>query len=94
VHLCIARGEKKSLPGFDQDDYVKEGNFNSRELFELNYDFRLLRESNILLFRSFTPEMMKKRGYANDTSVTVLAILFMIAGHERHHMNFLREKYM
>jgi len=92
--LCIARGEKKSLPGFDQDDYVKEGNFNSRELFELNYDFRLLRESNILMFRSFTPEMMKKRGYANDTSVTVLAILFMIAGHEKHHMNFLRDKYM
>jgi hypothetical protein len=92
--LCIARGEKKSLPGFDQDDYVKEGNFNSRELFELNYDFRLLRESNILMFRSFTPEMMMKRGYASDTSVTVLAILYMIAGHEKHHMNFLREKYL
>jgi len=38
--------------------------------------------------------MMKKRGYANDTSVTVLAILYMIAGHEKHHMNFLREKYL
>ncbi len=56
--LCIARGEKKSLPGFEQDDYVKEGNFNRRELFELNYEFRLLRESNLLLFRSFTPEML------------------------------------
>lgn len=92
--LCIARGEKKSLPGFDQDDYVKDGNFNRRELFELNYEFRLLRESNLLLFRSFAPEMMKKRGFANETSVTVLAILYMIAGHEKHHMNVLREKYM
>ena len=36
--LCIARGEKKSLPGFEQDDYVKDGNFNRRELFELNYE--------------------------------------------------------
>ncbi len=92
--LCIARGEKKSLIGFDQDDYVKEGNFNRRELFELNYDFRLLRESNLLLFRSFTPEMLRKRGFANETSVTPLAILFMIAGHEKHHMNVLREKYL
>ena len=92
--LCIARGEKKSLPGFDQDDYVKDGNFNRRELFELNYEFRLLRESNLLLFRSFSQEMLKKRGFANETSVTVLAILFMIAGHEKHHMNVLREKYM
>jgi len=92
--LCIVRGEKKSLPGFDQDDYVKEGNFNRRELFELNYEFRLLRESNLLLFRSFTPEMLQKRGFANETSVTVLAILFMIAGHEKHHMKVLRENYM
>ena len=92
--LCIARGEKKSLPGFDQDDYVKEGNFNSRELFDLNYEFRLLRESNLLLFRSFTPEMLKLKGFANESSITVLAILFSIAGHEKHHMNVLKEKYM
>ena len=92
--LCIARGEKKSLPGFEQDDYVNEGNFNRRELFEMNYEFRLLRESNLLLFRSFTPEMLKKRGFANETSVTVLAILYMIAGHEKHHMKILKEKYM
>lgn len=92
--LCIARGEKKSLPGFEQNDYVTEGNFNSRELFELNYEFRLLRESNLLLFRSFTPEMLKHRGFANESSVSVLAILFIIAGHEKHHMNVLREKYI
>ena len=92
--LCIARGEKKSLPGFEQDDYVKEGNFNRRELFELNYEFRLLRESNLLLFRSFTPEMLKRKGFANESSASVLAILFMIAGHEKHHMNVLRSKYM
>jgi hypothetical protein len=92
--LCIARSEKKSLPGFDQDDYVKEGNFNRRELFDLNYEFRLLRESNLLLFRTFTPEMLKLKGFANESSVTVLAILFIIAGHEKHHMNVLREKYM
>ena len=92
--LCISRGEKKTLPGFDQDDYVSEGNFNRRELFDLNYEYRLLRESNLLLFRSFTPEMLKLKGFANESSVTVLAILFMIAGHEKHHMNVLREKYM
>lgn len=92
--LCIARGEKKSLPGFEQNDYVSEGNFNRRDLFELNYEFRLLRESNLLLFRSFTSEMFNRRGFANETSVTVLAILYMIAGHEKHHMNVLRKKYM
>ncbi len=92
--LCIARGEKKSLPGFDQNEYVKEGNFNSRELFDLNYEFRLLRESNLLLLRTFTPEMLNRRGFANESSITVYAILFIIAGHEKHHMNVLKERYM
>ena len=92
--LCIARGEKKSLPGFEQDDYVKEGNFNRRELFELNYEFRLLRESNLLLIKRFTPEMLNRKGFANESSISVLAILIIIAGHEKHHMNILRERYM
>lgn len=92
--LCIARGDKKSLPGFEQDDYVKEGNFNRRELFDLNYEFRLLRESNLLLFKSFTPEMFRRKGFANESSISVLAILFIIAGHEKHHMNILKERYL
>lgn len=92
--LCIARGEKKSLPGMEQDDYVREGNFNRRELFDLNYEFRLLRESNLLLFRSFTQEMRSRKGFANESYVSVLAVMFIIAGHEKHHMNVLRERYM
>lgn len=91
--LCIARGEKKSLPGFDENDYTREGNFNRRELFELNYEFRLLRESNILLFRSFTPEMLEMKGFANESIISVNAILYIIAGHEIHHMNVLLKRY-
>ncbi len=91
--LCIARGEKKSLPGFEQDDYVKDGNFNSRNLSDLNYEFRLLRESNLLLFRSFSEDMLNKRGTANSSSITVRAILWIIAGHEKHHVKILLERY-
>ncbi len=91
--LCIARGDKKSLPGFEQDDYVSEGNFNSRNLSELNYEFRLLRESNLLMFRSFSEEMLNKRGTANESAITVRAILWIIAGHEKHHVKILLERY-
>lgn len=91
--MCIARGEKKSLPGFEQDDYVKFGNFNERELFDLNYEFRLLRESNILLENGFNDEIMQRRGIANKGEFTVLALFYIIAGHEKHHMNILLERY-
>jgi hypothetical protein len=91
--MCIARGEKQPLPGFDQDNFVKEGNFNKRELFDLNYEFRLLRELNLLLTKGFNEEILQRRGIANKNEVTVLALLYIIAGHEKHHMNILQERY-
>jgi hypothetical protein len=92
--LCIARGESKPLPGMDQDIYVKHGNFNKRQLFDLNYEYRLIRESNILLFGSFDKSVYNNRGIASGHEVTVLALMYMTAGHEKHHLNILMERYM
>jgi hypothetical protein len=91
--MCIARDGKQSLPGFDQDEYVKAGNFNKRELFDLIYEFRLLRESNMLLAKGLDKEVFSNRGVANKNEVTVLALFYIIAGHEKHHMNILVERY-
>jgi len=91
--MCIARGEKKPLPGFEQDDYVKFGNFNKRELSDLIYEFRLLRESNLLLAKGFDEECLQRRGVASNNEINVLALLYIIAGHENHHMRILHERY-
>lgn len=91
--MCIARGEKQLLPGFNENEYVKAGNFNKRELFDLNYEFRLLRELNLLLSKGFDEEILQRRGVANNNEVTVLGLLYIIAGHEKHHMNILQERY-
>lgn len=92
--LAIARGEKQPLPSFDQDEYVKNGKFNLRELSDLTYEYRLLRESNILLFKGFDQSVYSNRGVAAGNEVTVLALMWMIAGHQKHHLNVLREKYL
>jgi hypothetical protein len=92
--LCIARGEKQPLPGMDQNIYVDNGNFNKRQLVDLNYEYRLLRESNILLFGGFDKSVLQNRGSASGYEVTVLALMFMTAGHEKHHLNILLERYI
>ena len=92
--LCIARGETNPLPSMDQDTYVKNGNFNKRQLFDLNYEYRLIRESNILLFGSFDKSVLNNRGIASGYEVTVLALMYMTAGHEKHHLNVLLERYI
>ena len=92
--LCIARGEKQHLPGMEQDDYVKEGEFNKRTLKNLLNEYELLRKSNIILFKSFQEKELQNRGVASDNEVTVLALMFIIAGHEKHHIKVLKEKYL
>ncbi|MCH7962482.1 MAG: DinB family protein [Bacteroidetes bacterium] len=91
--LAFARGEKQSLPGFEQDEYVAESDFNKRSLDDLINEFITVRESNIILFKSFDEEILYRRGTASESEVTVLALIYIIAGHEKHHMKFLREKY-
>jgi hypothetical protein len=91
--LAFARGEKQSLPGFEQDDYVAESNFNNRSLADLINEFLTVRDSNIILFKSFDEEILNRRGIASESEVTVLALIYIIAGHEKHHMKILRKKY-
>lgn len=91
--LCFARNESKSQPGFDQDDYVKEGNFKERDLQSLGDEYFSLRNATIILYNSFTEEVLLRKGTANDNTFSVRALAYIIAGHERHHLEVLNDKY-
>jgi hypothetical protein len=92
--LCIGRGEKQNLPGFDQNDYMATAPFNAIELEDLLSEMRLVRLSNLAMFRSLDEDAWMRVGTANGNEVTVRAIAFIMAGHLRHHMNVLRERYL
>ncbi len=92
--LAIARAEKKHIPGFDENDYVRAGNFSERSIQSLADEFRLLRGSNIILFKSFNDEALLRRGIANEYKITVTAIIFIIAGHYAHHINIIKQRYL
>jgi DinB superfamily len=92
--LCIARGEKQNLPGFDQDDYMLTAPYNHVELEDLLSEMRLVRLSNIAMFRTLDEEAWGRIGTANGNEVTVRALAFVMGGHLRHHMNVLRERYL
>jgi uncharacterized damage-inducible protein DinB len=92
--VAISRGETQPLPGWDEKIYTGKGDFNKRKLLDLAEELRLLREANLLQFRNFSEEMLKQRGVASNYEVTVLALLFIIAGHEAHHLKILKERYL
>jgi len=92
--LCIARGETSSLPGFDENAYMKYANFDAWRLGDLAEAYALVRRSNIVLFRNFDDATWDRRGIANNNPITVRALAYVLAGHERHHLKVLRERYL
>jgi uncharacterized damage-inducible protein DinB len=91
--LAIARGEKQSLPGFEENDYVDNGNFDERSLAELAAALAATRNATLSLVRSLSDEAWDRRGVANNNPISVRAIAWVMAGHERHHLGILRERY-
>lgn len=92
--LAFARGEKQSLPGYEQDDYIASSDTAERRIEDLQSEYRNLRASNIVLFKSFGEKELIRKGTAAGSKVSVLSLAFIIAGHELHHINVLKEKYL
>lgn len=92
--LCISRGEKNSLPGFDENEYMRHAHFDDWRLGDLAESYALVRRSNIVLFRHLPPDAWDRRGVANQKEITVRALAYVLAGHERHHLKILRERYL
>ena len=91
--LAIARGDQNSLPGFDENEYMRNVDFDRRSLRDLAAEYTAARQATLTMFRGFSDEAWQRRGTANNAGVTVRAIAHIVLGHERHHLNVLRERY-
>lgn len=91
--LSISRNDTHKLPGFDQDEYVEAAHFNERSLAGLKAEYEGQRNSVIAFFKALPEVTLSRTGIANDYSLSVRAIPFIIGGHERHHLQILDSKY-
>ena len=92
--LRFSRNDPSDLQGFDEDWYVGNSNGNERDFNDILDEFTHLRKANISLFHSFTSEMMPMLGTSNGSIMSVRALGFIIAGHQMHHLNIIKEKYL
>jgi hypothetical protein len=91
--LWIARGEVHEQPGMDENLWGRNSNAHERTLPALWREQHVCRTDHVYLFRSLDKAAVDRRGIANGAPVSVRAIPWLIAGHERHHLNVLRERY-
>jgi uncharacterized damage-inducible protein DinB len=92
--LRFARGDTTALPGFDENAYVPAGDFERRTLKSVVDEFLAIRWSTAALVESLTDETAARGGTLASGTMTVRALLYLIAGHELHHRVLLRERYL
>jgi uncharacterized damage-inducible protein DinB len=92
--LRFGRGDETPLAGFEQDDYIPAAHFDRRPWSDLLGELEAVRRTSVQLFEGFDEEAWSRKGTASGNGMTVRALAYVIAGHERHHMGVLRSKYL
>ena len=92
--LRFARNDATELPGFDENSYAIAANGSERKLQEMLTELALLRQSTIMLFKSFSKEDLLKSGIASGNKASVRALGFIIIGHQNHHIKVFKERYL
>lgn len=92
--LRFIRRDATPLAGFDHDAWVPAGDFESRTLASVIAELRAVRGATIALVGSAPLDAFAWRGQVGKGTITAAAILYVIAGHERHHQEVVRERYL
>jgi uncharacterized damage-inducible protein DinB len=92
--VCFARGEKAHLPGFNQDEYTLNSGANERDINSILEEYEAVRRSTIALFNGLPETAFSKTGIADGKKDSVRALLYHLAGHELHHLNLVKERYL
>jgi uncharacterized damage-inducible protein DinB len=92
--LCFARKDNAALPGFDENIYAMNSKANQRSKGSLIQEMQVVQQSTAAMFNSFDEEQLQSSGIANNNSIYVSAIGFIITGHALHHKIILEERYL
>lgn len=92
--LQIARAKNVDLEGFDQDIFADNSYANDREIDSLVSEYSAVRHATICLFKSFSQDILLKTGKANNSTLSVRAAGFIICGHELHHIQIIKDRYL
>ena len=92
--LRVSRKDKTPLPGFEQDDYVREAKADEIAIADLIDEFTFLRRANLLAIKNMSASALAEVGTASGNPVSARALVYILVGHVEHHMASLKEKYL
>lgn len=92
--LQFSRNDKNELPGFEENEWAPASKADKRKVKSLLKEYNAIREASIQLYSNLTDEMLVHSGIASKKLMSVRALLYVTLGHEKHHLNVIRERYL
>lgn len=92
--LRIARGDRTPLASYDQDVLMGGASFDACSLSELLEEYTAVRRATLTLLKGLSEEAWDRRGIVSDSESSARAWAYILAGHEIHHMNVIKDKYL
>lgn len=92
--LRFARKDQTPLPGFEEDGYADVADGSKRSIQDLLTELAIVRQATLSLYKSFSEEMLLRKGIASNSPMSVRAMGFVIIGHQNHHQSVFEERYL
>lgn len=92
--LRFAREQQAECKGFDEDAFAAQNACIHRSMASLIAEFKVVRQSSILLFDSLVDSELNKQGLADGKAMNVRACGLIMSGHVLHHLGVLNERYL
>ena len=90
----IARNDSTKLAGFEQDDFVKPSEADLKSKAEILEEFSINRDNSISLLKSLSDKNLCFIGNANGGNASARSVAFTVLGHDMHHINIIKERYL
>lgn len=92
--LRIARGDQTPLAGFDESPYVENAHYEQRTMKDLLDEYVSVKHATLTLLNGLVEESWDRTGIVNEQPITAGALAYILVGHELHHLNIIKERYL
>lgn len=90
----LSRFDDTDLAGVEQNGYIENVNLSDVKLSDIQEEYLAVRNSTKLVYKNVTAEMLDFKGTANKQTYTPRTLGFATIGHNIHHCNFIKTKYL
>ena len=82
------------LWGYDQNFLVSRSRFDELAMSQLIIDFANVRRASGSFVETLSDKQLAIKGWARQYEITLREFLISIIGHQVHHINIIKERYL